>query len=122
MITHFHTTHTYPKRPPHAHYIQVIEMGRSFESVRQGVNQIADRWARSSRYMRKEDQKYGEKLAKLAKMHSSEAFIACDDALEAVVFSVLIEIIKRQENCGSSSETAENEHLNDGVLSLKHWT
>jgi hypothetical protein len=72
-------------------------MGRSFISVRQGVNQIADRWARSSRSLRKEDQKYGEKLARLANMHSSEAFIACADPLEAVVFSVLVETIKRQE-------------------------
>jgi hypothetical protein len=72
-------------------------MGRSFESVRQGVTSIADRWARSSRALKKEDQKYGEILVKLAKMHSSEAFIACDDPLEAVVFSVLVEMIKRQE-------------------------
>jgi len=42
-------------------------MGRSFESVRQGVNSISDRWTRSSRYLRKDDQKYAEKLAKLAK-------------------------------------------------------
>jgi hypothetical protein len=51
-------------------------MGRSFESVRQGVKSIADRWARSTRALKKEDQQYGEKLVKLAKMHSSEAFIA----------------------------------------------
>jgi len=98
-------------------------MGRSFESVRQGVNRIADRWARSSRHMKKEDdQKYGEKLAKLAKMHSSEAFVGCDDALEAVVFSVLIEMIKRQENRGCSPEMTNDEHPKDGVLSLKYWT
>jgi asparagine synthetase B (glutamine-hydrolysing) len=97
-------------------------MGRSFESVRQGVNQIADRWARSSRFLREDDQKYGEKLAKLAKIHSSEAFIGCDDALEAAVFSVLIEIIKHQENPGCSSETPDNEYPRDGVLSLKYWT
>ena len=72
-------------------------MGRSFESVRQGVKSVADRWARSSRALRKEDQKYGEELVKLAKMHSSEAFVACDDPLEAAVFSVLGETIKRQE-------------------------
>jgi len=72
-------------------------MGRSFESVRQGVKSIADRWARSTRALKKEDQQYGEKLVKLAKMHSSEAFIACDDPLEAAVFSVLVEMIKRQE-------------------------
>jgi len=50
-------------------------MGRSFESVRQGVNQIADHWARSSKYLRKEDQKYGEKLAKLAKMRCGKVRI-----------------------------------------------
>ena len=72
-------------------------MGRSFESVRQGVKSIADRWARSTRALKKEDQQYGEKLVKLAKMHSSEAFIACDDPLEAAVFSVMVEMIKRQE-------------------------
>jgi hypothetical protein len=72
-------------------------MGRSFESVRQGVARIADRWARSSRALKREDQQYGEKLVKLAKMHSSEAFMACDDPLEAAVFSALVETIKRQD-------------------------
>jgi hypothetical protein len=95
-------------------------MGRTFGSVRQGVNQIADRWARSSRCLRHEDQKYGKKMAKLAKMHSSEAFIACADPLEAAVFSVLIEIIKHQENPGYSSEIPDYECPKDGVLSLKY--
>jgi hypothetical protein len=72
-------------------------MGRSFESVRHGVKRIADRWARSSRALKKEDRQYGEKLLKLAKKHSSEAFITCDDPLEAVVFSVLVETLKRQD-------------------------
>jgi hypothetical protein len=97
-------------------------MGRSFESIRQGVNRIADRWARSSRSLGKEDQKYGEKLAKLAKMYSSESFFGCDDPLEAVLFSVLIEMIKRQENQGCSSGIPDNEYQKDGVLSLKYWT
>jgi hypothetical protein len=120
---HFHPPHTYLKRPPESKSnFEVIEMGRTFESVRQGVNHIADRWARSSRYMRPEDRKYGEKLAKLAKMHSSEAFVGCDDALEAVVFSVLIEVIKIQENRGYLPEIVDGEYPDDGVLSLKHWT
>jgi len=55
-------------------------MGRSFESVRQGVNTIAGRWGRSSRALKKEDQQYGSRLVELAKMHSSEAFIGCDDS------------------------------------------
>jgi hypothetical protein len=72
-------------------------MGRSFESVRQGVKSIAERWARSSRALKKEDKQYGEKLVELAKKHSSEAFMACDDPLEAAVFSALVETIKRQD-------------------------
>jgi hypothetical protein len=72
-------------------------MGRTFPSIRLGVNSTADRWARSARALRREDQRYGERLAELAKMHSSEAFVGCDDPLEAVVFSVLVEILKRQD-------------------------
>ena len=71
--------------------------GRSFASVRQGVKSTADRWARSSRALKKADQPYGERLVELAKRHSSEAFYGCDDPLEAAVFSVLVELIKEQE-------------------------
>ena len=76
-------------------------MGRSFESVRQGVKCIADRWARSSRALKKEDQKYGEKLVEMAKKHSSESFITCDDPLEAAVFSVLVETFKHEDQIES---------------------
>lgn len=72
-------------------------MGRSFESIRQGMKSTAEHWARSSRALKKEDRPYGEKLVELAKRHSSEAFYGCDDPLEAAVFSVLIEVLKRQE-------------------------
>jgi hypothetical protein len=33
----------------------------------------------------------------MAKKHSSEAFYALDDPLEAAVFSVLIELLKRMD-------------------------
>ncbi|MEI8331203.1 MAG: hypothetical protein WCF90_06080 [Methanomicrobiales archaeon] len=72
-------------------------MGRSFESVRQGVKGPIERWARAARALRKEERPYGEKIVALAKLHSSEAFYGCDDPLEAVVFSVLIGIIRQQE-------------------------
>ncbi len=61
------------------------------------MKSIADRWARSSRALKKEDQQYGEKLVELVKRHSSEAFVACDDPLEAAVFSALVETLKRQD-------------------------
>jgi len=72
-------------------------MGRTFPSLRQGVNNVADRWARSSKALRKEDREYGDELVKLAKSHSSEAFVACDDPLEAATFSTMVEILKRQK-------------------------
>ena len=69
-------------------------MGRSFGSVRMGVKELADRWFRARRALRKEDQAYAERLADMAKRHASEGFDAFDDPLEAAVFSVLVEILK----------------------------
>ena len=81
--------------------------GRSFASVRQGVKSTADRWARSSRALKKDDRPYGERLVELAKRHSSEAFYGCDDPLEAAVFSVLVELIKERER--AKQEQAERD-------------
>ena len=75
-------------------------MGRSFESVRQGVKGPIDHWARAARALKKEEQQYGERLVALAKKHSSEAFYGCDDPLEAVVFSVLVEMLRQHEGAG----------------------
>ena len=71
-------------------------MGRSFESVRMGVNDLSARWMKASRALKKEDQVYGQRLAEMAKKHSSEAFYALDDPLEAALFSVLVEIMKER--------------------------
>jgi hypothetical protein len=72
-------------------------MGRSFESVRQGVKGPIDRWARAARALIKEDQPSGERLVALARLHSSEAFYGCDDPLEAAVFSGLIGILRQPD-------------------------
>jgi len=61
------------------------------------VKELYERWARSAKALKREDQPYGERLATLAKEHSSEAFIACNDPLEAATFSVLVEMLKRQD-------------------------
>ena len=71
-------------------------MGRSFESVRMGAKDVSARWLKASRALKKEDQEYGQRLAEMAKKHSSEAFYAFDDPLEAAVFSVLVEMMKKQ--------------------------
>jgi hypothetical protein len=64
-------------------------MGRSFQSVRQGVNSIADRWERASK-------KYtcGKRVVQIAKSHSSEGFVGCNDPMESVLFSVMMEMVK----------------------------
>ena len=72
-------------------------MGRSFESVRMGAGAVADRWLKAGRALKASDQKYAKRLAEMARAHSSEAFYALDDPLEAAVFSVLIEILREME-------------------------
>jgi hypothetical protein len=78
-------------------------MGRSFESIRMSVKDVSARWLKASRAMKKEDQIYGQRLAEMAKKHSSEAFYALDDPLEAVVFSVLAEILKETNGVGDKN-------------------
>jgi dihydroxyacetone kinase-like predicted kinase len=69
-------------------------MGRTFKSVRMGSQEVAQRWLKASRALNKDDQIYGRRLAEMIKKHSSEAFYAIDDPLEAAIFSVLIELLK----------------------------
>jgi hypothetical protein len=59
-----------------------------------GVKDVSARWLKASKALKKEDQVYGQSLAEMARKHSSEAFYALDDPLEAAVFSVLVEIMK----------------------------
>ena len=70
-------------------------MGRSVPSVRLEVKRIAERWMRTAKVLKKEERIYAEKLAEMAKRHSSEAFYLFDDPLEAAIFSVLVELLKR---------------------------
>ncbi|MDM7933893.1 MAG: hypothetical protein QUS08_00710 [Methanothrix sp.] len=72
-------------------------MGRTFGSVRMGAKDVSARWLKASKALRKDDQEYGRRLAEMAKVHSSEAFYALDDPLEAAVFSVLIELMREIE-------------------------
>jgi hypothetical protein len=71
-------------------------MGRSFESVSMGTKEVSARWLKASRSLKKEDQIYGQRLAEMVKKHSSEAFYAFDDPLEAAVFSVMVEMMKER--------------------------
>ncbi len=80
--------------------------------MRMGVKDVAARWIKASRALKKEDQVYGQRLAEMAKKHSSEAFYALDDPLEAAIFSVLVELIKERS-------TEENKSDNKPAMGLK---
>ena len=84
-------------------------MGRSFESVRMGVKDVSTRWLKTNKALKKEDQIYGQKLAEMARKHSSEAFYALDDPLEAAVFSALLEMLKETDKSKQISDYATNQ-------------
>jgi hypothetical protein len=56
------------------------------------VKDVSARWLKTSKVLKKEDQVYRQ-MAEMAKKHSSEAFYALDDPLEAAIFSVLVEMM-----------------------------
>ena len=65
--------------------------------MRMGVKDVSARWLKATKALKKEDKIYGQMIAEMAKKHSSEAFYALDDPLEAAIFSALVEIIKQLE-------------------------
>ena len=85
----------------------VSSLGRSFECIRMGVKEVSARWLKASKALKKEDQIYGQKVAEMARKHSSEAFYALDDPLEAAVFSVLVEMVKEMDKVDRENELGE---------------
>lgn len=72
-------------------------MGRSIESIRMEVRRIARRWERAGRALKPDEKICARRLAEMIEKHSSEVFYGFDDPLEASVFGVLIELIKKME-------------------------
>jgi hypothetical protein len=64
-------------------------MGRSYQSVRQGVNSIAGRWERASKKYR-----YGKRVVQAARRYPGEGFVGCNDPLESVLFPIGVEMQK----------------------------
>jgi hypothetical protein len=63
----------------------------------------------------------GQKLAKMAKKHSSDAFYELDDPMDAAAFSVLVEMINndRKEMTGSTLCTwVETKAANPMTISI----
>ena len=83
-------------------------MGRSFGSIRMAVKDIQARWLKATNALKKEDQIYGRMIAEMTKKHSSEAFYALDDPLEAAVFSVLVELMKERDQAIAKQSSADD--------------
>jgi hypothetical protein len=49
-----------------------------------------------------------QKVAEMARKHSSEAFYALDNPLEAAVFSVLVELVKHMDEQALLKESSGN--------------
>jgi hypothetical protein len=62
-----------------------------------GVKDVSARWLKASKALKKEDQAYGQKMAEMAKKHSSEAFYSLDDPLEDAVFSMHVKMLKEMD-------------------------
>jgi hypothetical protein len=57
------------------------------------VNQTAERWGRASKKY-----KCGKRVVQIAKSYSSEGFMGCNDPLESVLFSAMMEMQKDAQN------------------------
>ncbi len=81
-------------------------MGRSFLSVRQGVNIIAERWERVARRYRG-----AKRMPELARSYSSEGFMGCNDPLESALFSALVVMDpdRKMGESGREPDTLEND-------------
>jgi hypothetical protein len=62
-----------------------------------GAKELAERWLRAARDLREQDRLCVERLSVMAKRHTSEAFYALSDPLEAALLSVLVELLKEMD-------------------------
>ena len=67
-------------------------MGRTVEEIQIFVNVIANRWKKTSRAMLGLNRIYAERVIQKMTANSELTFSGLTDPLEAVVFSVLIEM------------------------------
>jgi hypothetical protein len=76
------------------------------------VKKIVERWLSIKKALKKEDQRTAEKLADMAKKHSSKVFYNFNDPLEAAIFSVFIELQKQIDDLKKEGEDG----LDSGLL------
>jgi hypothetical protein len=67
------------------------------QDVHRAIEETADRWQRTSRTFRSEDQLYALRLAAMVRAHVRDPLVGISDPLEAALLAVLIEILKEME-------------------------
>ena len=72
-------------------------MGRSFDSIRMQVKDAAYRWEKEGRSLREEERPAAASIARMAAIHNNEAFCCFEDPAEALLFSVLVEMLARED-------------------------
>ncbi len=70
---------------------------RESRKGREDMHQTADRWLRARRALPASDQPHAERLAEMIRVHAIHRLPAIEDPLEAAMFSLLIEMVKDQE-------------------------
>ncbi|MGD1003821.1 MAG: hypothetical protein ABR887_00160 [Methanoregulaceae archaeon] len=65
------------------------------------LKKIADRWARGTYALRKDDQLYGHKLVELLRRNYSVNLVPFEDPLDAAIFVVLVDLLKEMEITGA---------------------
>jgi hypothetical protein len=78
------------------------ESGKTSYEAGDGLCYTADRWLRARRALHAADRDYAEELAGMIRLHAGDDMAMIRDPLEAAVFAVLIEMMKKMES--SSSE------------------
>ncbi|MDI9633806.1 MAG: hypothetical protein QFX32_07090 [Methanolinea sp.] len=67
---------------------------------REDIHETADRWLRAARALPAADRPHAERLAAMIRAHATDRMPHIRDPLEAAVFSLLVELVKRQEEKG----------------------
>lgn len=62
-----------------------------------GLHHIADRWLRARRALHAADRDHAEELAEMIRLHEDDDLAMIKDPLEAAVFAVLIEMMKKNK-------------------------
>ena len=91
-------------------------MGRTVPTFRQLLEEIAARWSKFRRALRREDQECFDRLFRHARCYTQAAtYQASDNPMESVLLSIALSQEKRLDALERASRIAENPHATTGM-------